>query len=241
MTAVAENLRQVRARIAAARALAGRLPGVELVAVSKTHSAALVCEAFAAGQRLFGENRVQELAAKAAEVARSLGQQAAELQWHLIGSLQTNKVPDLLRVPGLALVHSLDRARLADELQRHLVRLDRRLDVLLQVHATDEPTKHGCAFAEAPALLDHVQVRCPNLAVTGVMAMAPLQGEPMPAFERTVALCSDLRARTGLGLPVLSLGMSSDFEAAIAAGSTLVRVGTAVFGQRAVEGRPPAP
>lgn len=227
MSTVGANLARVRERIAAACARAGRPPAVELLAVSKTHPAALVQQAHAAGQLLFGENRVQELVAKSAEVTALPG-----LQWHLIGSLQTNKVGDLLRVPGLALVHSLDRVRLADELQRHLARVDRRLDVLLQVHATDEPTKHGCPFGEAPALLDHVQVLCPNVVVRGVMAMGPLEGDPAPAFLRTASLCCDLRARSGLDLPVLSLGMSSDLEAAIAAGSTLVRIGTAVFGQR---------
>lgn len=227
MSTVAANLARVRERIAAACARAGRAPAVELLAVSKTHPAALVREAHAAGQLLFGENRVQELVAKSTEVTPLPG-----LQWHLIGSLQTNKVGDLLRVPGLALVHSLDRVRLADELQRHLARSDRRLDVLLQVHATDEPSKHGCPFAEAPALLDHVQVLCPNVAVRGVMAMGPLEGDAAPAFLRTASLCSDLRTRSGLELTVLSLGMSSDLETAIAAGSTLVRIGTAVFGQR---------
>ena len=236
MSTVAANLARVRERISAACARAGRAGAVELLAVSKTHPAAAVREAHAAGQCLFGENRVQELAAKSAEVAALSG-----LQWHLIGSLQTNKVGDLLRVPGLALVHSLDRVRLADELQRHLARLGRRLDVLLQVHATDEPTKHGCPFDEAPALLGHVQASCPNVVVRGLMAMGPLEGDPAPAFVRTASLCSDLRARSGLDLPILSLGMTSDLEAAIAAGSTLVRIGSAVFGQRAVEGRPPAP
>jgi pyridoxal phosphate enzyme (YggS family) len=225
---VARALAAVRAELAAACARAGREPGdVVLLAVSKTHPAGAVRDAFAAGQRAFGENRVQELAAKAAEL-RDL----TELRWHLIGSLQTNKVRDLLAVLGLELVHSLDRARLADALQHELARTGRTLDVLVQLHATDEPTKHGCAFADAPALLAHVTAKCPALHVRGVMAMGPLAGDALPVFRSMVALRDELRARTGLPLPVVSLGMSGDVGAAIAAGSTLVRLGTAVFGAR---------
>jgi pyridoxal phosphate enzyme (YggS family) len=225
---VAGNLAAVRARIAAACRAAGRDPDtVALLAVSKTHSAASVRAAAAAGQRRFGENRVQELLAKAGELA-----DLPDLRWHLIGSLQTNKVRDLLRVPGLVLVHSLDRARLADELQRELERSARRLDVLLQVHATDEPTKHGCTFADAPALLRHVASSCPALQVVGLMAMGPATGDPAPTFARVAELRRELQRRSALALPVLSLGMSGDFEPAVAHGSTLVRIGSAVFGAR---------
>ncbi len=226
--AVAGNLAAVRARIAAACARAGRDAGaVELVAVSKTHGPPAIRAARAAGQRAFGENRVQELGAKAAEL-----HDLVDLRWHLIGSLQTNKVRELLAVAGLALVHSLDRARLADELQRELARAGRELPVLLQVNASGEPSKHGCATAHAAALLEHVRRRCPNVDVRGLMAMGPLAGDPAPVFARVAALCDELRASSGLPLPVLSLGMSQDLEAAVAAGSTIVRIGTAVFGAR---------
>lgn len=225
---IAGNLAAVRARIAAAAARVGRAPAeVQLLAVSKTQPAAVVREAWAEGQRAFGENRVQELVAKAAELGELQG-----LQWHLIGSLQTNKVRQLLRVPGLVLVHSLDRANLADELQRELERAGRTLDVLLEIHATDEASKHGCAVGAAPALLAHVQAECKALAVRGLMAMGPLEGDPAPSFAAVAALCERLRAASGLPLPVVSLGMSGDVEAAVAAGSTLVRIGTAVFGSR---------
>lgn len=227
-TAVARHLALVHMRIRGACREAGRpVDDVRLLAVSKQQPADAVRAAYAAGQRRFGENRVQELVAKARDLTRLDG-----LQWHLIGSLQTNKVRDLLAVPNLVLVHSLDRARLADELQRELERAGRRLDVLLQIHATDEPTKHGCAPGDAAALLEHVQSRCPALGVTGLMAMGPLAGDALPTFQRVVSLCDDLRRRSGLEMPVLSLGMSGDLEAAIAAGSTLVRIGTAVFGTR---------
>ncbi|MEO6594889.1 MAG: YggS family pyridoxal phosphate-dependent enzyme [Planctomycetota bacterium] len=225
---IAANLQAVRDRIAAACENVGRkADSVQLLAVSKTYPATAVREAYAKGQRAFGENRVQELAAKAAEVAALPG-----LQWHLIGSLQTNKVRSLLRVPGLAMVHSLDRVGLADELQRELGPSSRTLAVLLQVHATDEASKHGCSVGAAPGLLAHVQAHCPNLRVSGVMAMAPLEGDAGPVFVRIAALRGALAKGSGLALPVLSLGMSSDLEAAVAAGSTLVRIGTAVFGRR---------
>lgn len=225
---IRRDLEAVHAAIAEACHRAGRpADAVSLLAVSKTHPAAAVREAWAAGQRAFGENRVQELVAKAALLGDLEG-----LQWHLIGSLQTNKVRDLLGVPGLVLVHSLDRPRLADELQRQLGSRGARLDVLLQIHATDEPTKHGCEPAAAAALLAHVVNRCPALHVRGLMAMGPLAGDPLPVFRRVVQLRDELRVQSGLPLPVLSLGMSGDLAAAIAAGSTLVRVGTAVFGAR---------
>lgn len=225
---VADRLAAVQRRITSACAAAHRAPtDVTLLAVSKTHPAAAVRDAFAAGQRRFGENRVQELGAKANELADLPG-----LEWHMIGSLQTNKVRDLLAVPGLALVHSVDRIRLADELQRELSRSQRRLDVLLQVHATDEATKHGCAIGDVPALLEHVRVRCPQLVVRGLMAMGPVVGDPAPVFARVRTLRDSLRTAAGLDLPVLSLGMSGDLEVAIASGSTLVRIGTDVFGSR---------
>lgn len=228
MTTIAERLTAVRAQIAAAAARCGRpSSSVALLAVSKTHPAAAVREAHAAGQRAFGENRVQELVAKARELA-----DLPDVRWHLIGSLQSNKVRELLAVPNLELVHSLDRVSLADELQRQLARTGRRLGVLLQANVTGEASKHGVAPAEAMTLLDKVLHDAPLLAVQGVMAMGPLDGDPAPAFATAAALRDRLRATSGLPLPVLSLGMSGDLDAAIAAGSTLVRIGTGVFGAR---------
>ena len=228
MSAIADNFAAVRAQLQAACEAAGRAPEeVALLAVSKRHPASAVTDALAAGQRRFGENRVQELAGKAAELGEVEG-----LGWHLIGSLQTNKVRDLLRVPGLELIHSCDRSRLADALQRELAATDRRVDVLLQVNATGEAQKHGCEVADAPALLEHVQARCGALRVCGLMAMGPLDGAARPVFDRVAALRDDLRARSGLPLATLSLGMSGDLADAIAAGSTMVRVGTALFGAR---------
>jgi pyridoxal phosphate enzyme (YggS family) len=220
----------VRERIARACAAVGRDPAaVALLAVSKGRDAASVREALAAGQREFGENRVQELVAKAGALADQ------PLRWHLIGSLQTNKVDALLGVPGLALVHSLDRVKLADALQRALDERGRELDVLLQIDATDDADKHGARPDHARALLAHVRAHCPRLRVRGLMAMGPRQGSPKAVFAAVAALRDELAARGSLPLPVLSLGMTGDLEDAIAAGSTLVRVGTAIFGSRSPE------
>jgi len=232
----AARLASVRARIAQAANACGRQPGeVALLAVSKTHPEALLRHAYAAGLRSFGENRVQELGAKAAALADLPG-----LQWHLIGSLQTNKVRALLAAPGLAMLHSLDRWRLAEVLQQELASAGRFLDVLLQIHATDEAEKHGCPPATAAALLAQIQSRCPNLKVQGLMAMGPRQGDPAAVFAAVAALRQQLRRASGLPLPVLSLGMSGDLEAAVAAGATLVRIGSALFGERALEAAAPA-
>jgi pyridoxal phosphate enzyme (YggS family) len=223
---VAVGLAAVRARIAAACRACGRDPtGVQLLAVSKAHPAAAVRAALAAGQRTFGENRVQELERKAAELSD------LPLRWHLVGSLQTNKVRDLLQVPGLELVHSLDRPKLADALQAECERAGRDLDVLLQINATGETRKHGVLPEHSAQLVEHA-LRHRRLRLRGVMAMGPLQGDPTRAFATAAGLRDDLARRFALELPVLSLGMSDDLEAAIAAGSTLVRVGTAVFGPR---------
>lgn len=226
--AIAVALAAVRRRIANACARTGRSPdSVTLLAVSKVQPASAVREAYAAGQRLFGENRVQELVAKARDVA-----DLPDVRWHMIGSLQTNKVRDLLAVPGLDLLHSMDRVRLADELQRELARAGRRLDVLIEVHATGEATKHGCPIEDVPALLAHVVAKCPSLSPLGLMAMGPRDGDAAWTFARVADLAREMRRRTGLPLSVLSLGMSGDLEVAVAAGSTLVRIGTDVFGAR---------
>ena len=139
------GLQAVRERLAQACREQGRAPdSVELVAVSKRQPLAAIRTAYEDGQRLFGENRVQELVGKAQDL-----EDLDALSWHFIGSLQTNKVKDLLGVERLTMLHSLDRVRLADELQRELERTDRRLAALLQIHATDEAAKHGCPPGEA--------------------------------------------------------------------------------------------
>jgi pyridoxal phosphate enzyme (YggS family) len=213
-------------RIANACARVGRdAASVQLLAVSKTRLASEVDEAVCAGQVAFGENRVQELAAKA--IAAD-----ARTEWHLIGSLQTNKVRQLLGVPRLALVHSVDRAAVADALEARLAEQNRSLDVLVQVEATGEPAKRGVGLGALAELAEHVVRECRHLRLRGLMGIGPLAGNPLPVFRAIAAARHALEDRLGLALPVLSTGMSDDLEPAIEAGSTLVRVGTALFGPR---------
>jgi pyridoxal phosphate enzyme (YggS family) len=230
---LAARLAAVHARIAAACAAAGRDPAaVTLVAVSKGQELTAVGEALALGQVAFGENRTAELLEKARALAAAPG--PLRPQWHMIGSVQTNKVSDLLATPGLTLVHGIDRRRLADVLQARLAAdaPGTTLPCLLEVNASGDASKHGVAVAEAEDLLQHVDRDCPALAVRGLMAMGPRVGDPRPTFAAVAALAERLRQHCGMPLPTLSLGMSGDFEAAIAAGSTMVRVGTAIFGER---------
>ncbi len=204
----------------------GRDPAsVELLPISKKHSTAKIRAVLSLGVKILGENRVQELAQKAEEI------QDLHIRWHMVGSLQTNKVKQLLRVPNLALLQSLDRMSLADALQTALGS-DCSLPVLLQINATNEGSKHGCRPADVAGLVKHLRQHCPSLELRGVMAMGPLRGDPAPLFQRVATLREDLQQSTGVGLPILSMGMTDDMAAAIAAGSTMVRVGTGVFGPR---------
>jgi pyridoxal phosphate enzyme (YggS family) len=225
---IVERLAAVREQIAAACAACGRDPaGVDLLAVSKTRPAAAVRAALGAGQRSFGENRVQDLGPKAAELADT------EARFHFIGSLQTNKVRQLLQVEALDLLHSVDRPKLVRKLAEGCdeLRPGRPLGVLLQIDATGEEQKHGVVPDDALALAREV-VATPQLELHGVMAMGPLEGDPAPVFQAVARLHEELRDALGLPLAVRSLGMTGDLEAAVAAGSTMVRVGTGIFGPR---------
>lgn len=223
-----ERARHLRAEIAGACGKAGRNPGdVDVLAVSKTRSAEQVRFAYGEGQRMFGENRLQELVEKAATVGELPG-----LTWHFIGSVQTNKVAALLAVPSLTLIHSLDRVRLAEAIEFHAHKRGRVVDTLIQVDDTGDDNKHGARLDEVPALLDYILERCPHVVVHGLMAMGPREGDPRPVFDRVAAMLQHLGETTGLPLPILSLGMSGDLTSAIEAGSTLLRVGTALFGPR---------
>ncbi len=217
---VAAGLDRVRARIAGAAQRAGRAPAdVSLVAVSKTHPAEAVRAALAAGQRLFGENRVQEAAAK----FPALREAHPELRLHLVGGLQTNKAREAVRVADV--IESVDRARLVEALAEACVREGRTPDLLVQVNVGEEAQKSGVPRAEADALIALCRERFGE-RLRGLMAVPPAEGDPASHFA-WLAAC----ARTH-GLPVLSMGMSGDFEAAIAHGATHVRVGSAIFGTR---------
>ncbi|HEV7189156.1 MAG TPA: YggS family pyridoxal phosphate-dependent enzyme [Blastococcus sp.] len=227
MTDLAANLEAVRARIDAAARAAGREPAeVALLAVSKTWPADDVRALAALGQRDFGENRAQELLRKAGELTD------LPLRWHFIGQLQRNKAAAVARLG--AVVHTVDRASLAGTLDRAGQEGERPLDVLVQVDlggvAGEIAARGGAAPADVPGLADVVAASA-GLRLRGLMAVAPRGEEPGPAFERLAALAARVRADHP-GAAELSAGMSGDLEEAVAAGATIVRVGTALFGDR---------
>jgi pyridoxal phosphate enzyme (YggS family) len=230
-----ENLRAVRARIRAAATAAHRDPSeVRLLAVSKTWPAADVRALAVLGQREFAENRVQELTGKAAEIAAipPAGVDPAELRWHLVGQLQRNKVAAAVRLG--AVVHSVDRPPLVQALARAAEREQRDVDVYVQVDLGGPPgrdgSRGGVVPAEVPVLADLV-AGTPGLRLLGLMAVAPRDEDPAPAFARLAELAARVRADHPAARE-LSAGMSSDLEAAVTAGATVVRVGTALFGAR---------
>ena len=225
LTDVAANLAAVRQRIAAAARAAERAPeSVALVAVSKTQPAEAVAAALAAGQRLFGENRVQE----AAEKFPPLKERVSDLRLHLIGPLQTNKVRDAVAL--FDVIETVDRTRLAEALAREMERQGKRPDCLIEVNTGEEPQKAGIAPRAADGFIADCRDRL-GLPIAGLMCIPPEGEEPAPHF----ALLREIARRTGLA--ALSMGMSADFEIAIRFGATLVRVGTAVFGARRSLGR----
>ncbi len=225
---IADNMKIIQEKIAAAALRAGRDPAeVRLVAVSKTKPAALVEEAARCGQRLFGENYVQELTAKAAEVKTCV-------EWHFIGGLQSNKVK---QIAGLVtMIHSVDRLSLAREIDRQWGRLGKVCDVLVQVNIASEATKCGTASEGLLELVAAVAA-LPHLRVRGLMTMPPFFGDPegaRPDFRELRRLAGVIASQgiAGVAMAELSMGMSGDFEVAIEEGATLVRVGSALFGER---------
>ena len=226
MTTIARNLQDVRARIATACQLAGRnVEEVTLLAVSKTFGAEAVRTAAGAGQRAFGENYVQEGIDKIAQL-RDLA-----LEWHCIGPLQSNKTRPVAE--HFDWVHTVDRLKIAERLSAQRPEGLAPLNVCIQVNIDGGPTKSGVAPAEALALARAVAA-LPRLALRGLMTIP----EPAPDFEAARAIHASAKAlfdqlnAEGLGLDTLSMGMSADLEAAVDAGATMVRVGTAIFGAR---------
>jgi pyridoxal phosphate enzyme (YggS family) len=219
ITAIADNLWRVRERIADAAIRAGRRPeDVTLVAVSKTKPVEAVRAALAAGQTVFGENRVQEAAAKFPQLRVD-----HRFHLHIIGGLQTNKARDAVRLADV--IETLDRPRLADAIEQAIAKEGRTPTLLVEVNTGDESQKSGVSRAEADGFIQACKTRFgANLA--GLMCVPPLDQDPRPHFE----WLAERAARHGLG--VLSMGMSADFETAIACGATWVRVGSAIFGHR---------
>ena len=221
MASIKENLEKVTAQ----------LPnGVQLVAVSKFHPAEELAEAYEAGQRLFGENRAQELIAKAPQLPE-------DIRWHFIGHLQKNKVRAIM--PHVSVIESVDSVKLLSLIEKEAARIDRTVDVLLQLHVAQEETKSGFSIDEVLEAGEAGELTCyPHVRVCGVMAMASLTDD-----MEQVAREFDLVRRTYLTLKdgpfdesedfnELSMGMSDDWQVAVKYGATLVRIGTAVFGPR---------
>lgn len=227
---IADNLEQVEQRIAAACARAGRTrDSVRLMAVTKTVEPNRILEAARLGLRLFGENRVQERQAKQAALA------GIEAVWHLIGGLQSNKANRAAEI--FDMIESVDSAELAQRLDHAAGRTGRILPVLLQVNIGREPQKHGALPEMAPALAGAIAA-LPHLRLEGLMAVPPAADDPessRPWFAALRQLSGQIRARNASPGQSweLSMGMSHDFEVAIEEGSTLIRVGSALFGQRA--------
>jgi PLP dependent protein len=226
MSDIARNLGAVRERVSRAAKACGRDPGdVALVAVSKTCGEEAIREAYAAGQRDFGENYAQELETK----ARALTD-LAELRWHFIGHLQSNKAK--LVAPIAATIEAVDSQRLVGELSHLAERGGRTLGCLVQVNVGEEPQKSGCAASEVEAILCAVE-RAGGLELLGLMTLPPFDLDASETRVHFRALRELREAHGGPArLPHLSMGMSHDFEEAIFEGATIVRVGTAIFGER---------
>jgi hypothetical protein len=226
MGSIPDNLQAVKARIAGAARAAGRDPGaVTLLAVSKTHAPALIAEAFAAGQRAFGENYVQEAAEKMDALA------GLPIEWHLVGPLQSNKTRPVAE--RFQWVHTVDREKIARRLSEQRPQAMPPLDVLLQVNVSGEASKSGVAPREVAALAKAVAA-LPRVRLRGLMAVPEPTGDKglqRARFREVRELYASLK-REGLAVDTLSMGMSADMEAAIAEGSTMVRIGTAIFGER---------
>jgi pyridoxal phosphate enzyme (YggS family) len=232
-TSIRENLLQVQERISAAAQRAGRsVEEITLIGVSKTHPAEAIREAYEAGLRHFGENRVQEWEGKQG------GIRGLNASWHLIGHLQSNKAARAAKlfhsidsVDDFALAQRLDRARSE-------YGVTEKMRALIEVHIAEEETKTGAGVKDLPRLAEKI-VALPMLELAGLMCIPPFAENPedaRPHFRRLKELRDELAKQLGRGLPVLSMGMSHDFEVAIEEGATEVRVGTALFGTRGAIG-----
>lgn len=215
---VASRLSEIRATLP---------EGVTLVAVSKFHPAEAVMEAYEAGQRIFGESRVQELAAKYETLPK-------DIEWQMIGHLQTNKVRAI--VPFIALIQSVDSARLLECIDREASRCGRTVDCLLEIHVAREETKSGWDYEDLKKYLRSdafAQLR--NIRIRGIMGMATNTDDEAiirSDFGRLAAIKNELAALFGADFDTLSMGMSDDYPAAVECGSTMVRIGSSIFGAR---------
>lgn len=217
--AASERLSAIQSAMAAAAKRAKRdVDDITLIAISKTREAEDIEPLIAAGQRAFGENRVQEATAK----WPALRERHSGLSLHFVGQLQSNKAADAVQL--FDCIHSLDRSSLITPLANAMDKYDRRVPLFIQVNIGEEPQKAGCAIAELPTLLGEAAQA--DLPIAGLMAVPPLDREPAPYFALLAKVARDH------GLSGLSMGMSGDFESAITIGATHIRVGTALFGAR---------
>ena len=216
---ISAALEEVREKIAAAAKIAQREPSdITLIAVSKTHEADAILPLLEAGQRVFGENRVQETAAK----WPALRKKFPDVELHLVGTLQSNKADDAVAI--FDCIHSLDRLSLVKALAKAMDKADRQIPCFIQVDIGEEEQKGGCAIADLPALIE--QGRAANIPLAGLMCVPPAGIEPTPFFALLDKLATDH------GLEGLSMGMSGDYPIAVKLGATHIRVGTALFGTR---------
>jgi pyridoxal phosphate enzyme (YggS family) len=227
---IAQNLAAIHERIAAACARAGRSTSeVALMAVSKMHPAETILEAYAAGQRLFGENRVQEFQQKSAQLHGA----APDARFHLIGPLQSNKTTKAAEL--FDAIDAVDSLKIAQRLNSTAAELNKKLPILIEVKLSHEESKHGLAPADLPALLRDV-ASLENLIPAGLMTVPPWTGpedpEPARPYFRELRRLRDEQQQTYTTLTQLSMGMSNDFTVAIEEGSTCIRIGTAIFGKR---------
>ena len=224
MTECSEKLNMVQQQMAKAAKLAQRKAGdVRLIAISKTRSADEIRPLLDAGQRLFGENRVQEAATKWPMLRGEFqGDELGDIEVHLVGQLQSNKAEEAVQL--FDAIHSLDRISLVKALSKAMDKLDRRIPCFIQVNIGEESQKGGCAIGDLPGLLE--SARSADIEVVGLMCVPPSGVHPAPYFALLAKLAKDN------GLQGLSMGMSGDFEIAVKLGATHIRVGTALFGAR---------
>ena len=231
---IAENLERVRGEIAAACERAGRNPAtVELMAVSKTHGPRLLAEAFAAGQRLFGENRVQEWEHKRTDLHTLLGEGMREVRCNLIGNLQSNKSSKAAWL--FSAVDAVDSPKLAERLNAPCAQAGKVLPILIEVKTSPEAAKQGIDPYGVAGLVKRIDEEFEGLEVRGLMTVPPYSDDAeqaRPYFRQLRELRDSVQQETGIALPELSMGMTGDFAVAIGEGSTRVRIGTGIFGQR---------
>ncbi len=229
---IRENLSAVEEKIANACRKAGRNRGeVTLVAVSKTKPLSDLREAYEAGARDFGENKVQELTDKIPELP-------SDIRWHMIGHLQRNKVKYI--VGKVSMIHSVDSFRLAEEISREAVRKDTTVEILIEVNVAGEESKYGVSPEDAPELVEKI-ASLPAIKIQGLMTIAPFTENPeenRPFFRKLKQLCVDIERKNidNVNMSVLSMGMTGDYSVAIEEGATCVRVGTGIFGERQLHG-----